>query len=62
MDDAVLVNAGFDQNIFGVKKKYESSGYTPDRTARVSIKEGAQNYVRSGRAVCFANLSSILPR
>ena len=30
VDDAVLVNAGFDQNIFGIKKKYESSGYTPN--------------------------------
>jgi len=47
VDDAVLVNAGFDQNIFGVKKKFESSGYTPNRIARVSIKEGAQNYTLS---------------
>lgn len=47
VDDAVLVNAGFDQNIFGVKKKYESSGYTPNRIARVSIKEGAQSYTLS---------------
>jgi hypothetical protein len=47
VDDAVLVNAGFDQNIFGIKKKYESSGYTPNRIARVSIKEGSQNYTLS---------------
>lgn len=43
-DDAVLVKAGFEQNIFGVKKKYESSGYTPNGIARVSIKEGSQSY------------------
>ena len=43
-EDAVMVNAGFEQNIFGVKKKYESSGLTPNNQARVSIKEGSQSY------------------
>ena len=43
-EDAVLVNAGFDQNIFGVSKKFESSGYTPNKISRVSIKEGSQSY------------------
>jgi len=43
-EDAVLAKAAFDQNIFGSKKKFESSGYTPTREARVSIKEGAQSY------------------
>lgn len=42
--DAVMVNAGFDLNIFGDSKKYESSGFTPNQTARVSIKEGSQCY------------------
>ena len=46
-DNAVLVNAGFDQNIFGTKRKYESRGYTPNKTARVSIKEGSQSYTLS---------------
>jgi hypothetical protein len=46
-DNAILVNAGFDQNIFGVKRKYESSGFTPNRIARVSIKEGSQSYTLS---------------
>jgi|LauGreDrversion4_2_1035121.scaffolds.fasta_scaffold10792_1 hypothetical protein len=46
-ENAILVNAGFDQNIFGVKRKYESSGFTPNRIARVSIKEGAQSYTLS---------------
>ena len=45
--DAVLVNAGFDQNIFGNKKKFESSGFTPNRVARVSTKEGSQSYTLS---------------
>ena len=45
--DAVLVNAGFDQNIFGNRKKFESSGFTPNQVARVSIKEGAQSYTLS---------------
>jgi len=46
-NDAVLANAGFDQNIFGVNKKFESSGSTPNHTARVSIKEGSQSYTLS---------------
>ena len=46
-ENAVLVNAGFDQNIFGIKRKYESSGFTPNRIARVSIKEGSQSYTLS---------------
>lgn len=45
--DAVLVNAGFDQNIFGVNRKFESSGFTPNRLSRVSIKEGSQSYTLS---------------
>lgn len=43
-EDAVMVNAGFEQNIFGTKKKYESSGLTPNNQARVSIREGSQSY------------------
>ena len=46
-ENSVLVKAGFEQNIFGEKKKYESSGYTPTQTARVSIKEGSQSYTLS---------------
>ena len=46
-DDAVLVNSGFDQNIFGINKKFESSGSTPNRLSRVSIKEGSQSYTLS---------------
>ena len=46
-ENAVLVNAGFEQNIFGEKKKYESSGFTPNQVARVSVKEGSQSYTLS---------------
>jgi hypothetical protein len=44
VNDAVMVNAGFEQNIFGSKKKFESAAYTPNNNKRVSIKEGAQSY------------------
>lgn len=47
VDDCVLAKAGFEENIFGLKKKYESSGFTPNYTARVSIKEGSQSYTTS---------------
>jgi len=46
-EDAVMAKAGFEENIFGISKKYESSGYTPNGIARVSIKEGAQSYTLS---------------
>ena len=44
LDNAVLTKCGFEQNIFGISKKYESMAYTPNRMSRVSIKEGAQSY------------------
>jgi hypothetical protein len=44
VNDAVMVNAGFEQNIFGSRKKFESPVYTPNNNKRVSIKEGAQSY------------------
>ena len=44
IEDSVLVKAGFDQNIFGSKKIYESSGYTPNKISRVSIIDGSQSY------------------
>jgi hypothetical protein len=42
--DAALTNAGFEQNIFGDKRKFESSAYTPNKISRVSYKEGAKSY------------------
>ena len=44
VDDSVLTNAGFEQNVFGENKKYESSAYTPNKISRVSVKEGAKSY------------------
>ena len=46
-DDVVLVKTGFEQNVFGSKKKYESSGFTPTKQARVSVKEGSPSYTLS---------------
>ena len=46
-NDVVLVKTGFEQNIFGSKKKYESSGFTPNKVERVSVKEGSPSYTLS---------------
>ena len=43
-EDIVLTKAGFENNIFGMNKKYESATTTPDYKSRVSIKEGSQTY------------------
>ena len=47
IEDAVLAKAGFEQNIFGVKKKFESKNFTPNKVSRTSIKEGSQSYTLS---------------
>lgn len=44
LDDNVLNKIAFEQNIFGISKKYESSAFTPNYQSRVSIKEGAQTF------------------
>jgi hypothetical protein len=44
VNDSVLTNAGFEQNVFGDKRKFESSAYTPNKISRVSYKEGAKSY------------------
>ena len=46
-ENAVMTKAGFEQNIFGEIKKYESSGFTPNQVSRVSVKEGSQSYTLS---------------
>jgi len=43
--DAILNNAGYDKNGFGVTRQYEYSSLTPDHTARVCQREGNQSYV-----------------
>jgi len=46
-EDAIMTKAGFEQNIFGTKRKFESSGLTPNNIARVSTLEGSQSYTLS---------------
>jgi hypothetical protein len=47
VEDYVLVNAGFENNIFGTRKKYLSSGFTPNNISRTVIKENCQSYTLS---------------
>lgn len=44
IQDTILTKAGFEQNIFGKNKKYESKNFTPNKKSRISIKEGSQSY------------------
>jgi hypothetical protein len=46
-DCAVLVNAGFERNIYGDKKKCEIKVLTPNQKQRTSIKEGSRSYTLS---------------
>ena len=46
-NDVVLVKTGFEQNVFGSKRKYESSGFTPTKEERISVKEGSPSYTLS---------------
>jgi hypothetical protein len=63
VNDSVLTKAGFEQNIFGVKKKFESAPYTPNKVERVSIKEGGQSYTLSfNRDIDLLNLNDNLGR
>jgi len=45
--DAVLVKAGFEQNIFGNKSKFEKAVLTPNNVERSSVLEGGQSYTLS---------------
>jgi len=42
--DIFLVNSGYENNPFPIKKKLEFSGLTPNNVQRVSIKDGSQTY------------------
>lgn len=44
VEDAILVKAGFELNGFNLKRKFLSSGLTPNNVSRVAIKEGGQSY------------------
>ena len=43
-EDAVLVKAGFEQNIYNSKTKFETAVLTPNGVSRSSVKEGGQAY------------------
>jgi hypothetical protein len=43
-EDAVLVKAGFEQNIFNPRTKFENGVLTPNGVSRSSVKEGGQAY------------------
>jgi hypothetical protein len=43
----VIVNAGYEQNIFKTSAKLEREPFTPNQFERVSIKEGSQSYTLS---------------
>ena len=43
-EDAVLVKAGFEQNIYNPKTKFETAVLTPNGVSRSSVKEGGQAY------------------
>ena len=47
INDTTLTKTGFELNGFGVNKKFESSGLTPTKISRVSVKEGSQSYTTS---------------
>ena len=44
---ALLIKAGFEQNIFESKSKFEKDVITPNNTNRTSVKEGNQSYTLS---------------
>ena len=47
LNNSLFTKCGFEENIFGISKKYESKLYTPNKEARISIKEGAESYTLS---------------
>lgn len=46
-DDSVISYAGFEENIFGNKKKYERAALTPNNRSRISNKNGVKSYTLS---------------
>jgi hypothetical protein len=46
-EDAVITNAGFELNPFRIEKKFEPQQLTPNRRARLSIKNNCQTYTLS---------------
>ena len=46
-ESPVLVNCGYEQNIFKTVAKFEREPFTPNENARISTKEGSQTYTLS---------------
>ena len=46
-DCAVLVNAGYEQNVYNNKQKCEVKALTPNQRKRTSVKEGSRSYTLS---------------
>jgi hypothetical protein len=46
-ESSVLVNCGYEQNIFKTVAKFEREPFTPNENARISTKEGSQTYTLS---------------
>jgi hypothetical protein len=43
-EDAIIAKAGFEQNIYNAKSKFENAVLTPNNLSRTSILEGSQSY------------------
>jgi hypothetical protein len=46
-EDVVLVNSGFETNVFKNEKKYEYAAKTPNNEGKISLKEGSDSYTLS---------------
>lgn len=47
VSDVVLTKSGFELNAFNIKRQYEYKSLTPDKTAKITQKEGSQSYLIS---------------
>ena len=55
---AVVVNAGYEQNIYNNKQKCEVKAITPNQKSRTSVKEGSRSYTLSFN--CDVNTRTLL--
>ena len=55
---AVLVNAGYEQNVYNNKQKCEIKALTPNQIKRTSVKEGSRSYSLSFN--CDVNTQTLL--
>lgn len=47
VEDSILVNGGFEENVFNTDRKFVTSALTPDNTARAITRSGNQSYTLS---------------